>query len=132
MALDKNNNVYVANSKANTIVVYKQITVPSQSIISSPLLNNPTGVAVDASFNIYVANSGGNSILSFGYNSLTSTYNPPVEILTQSSFPTLSGPVALAVDRFGALYIANTGDNTILKYDPANPTIPPSILFRRD
>ena len=128
VALDKNNNVYVANSKANTIVVYNQ-AVPSQSIISSPLLNNPTGVAVDASLNIYVANCGGNSILFFGYNSLTSTYNSAVEILTQSSFPTLSGPVALAVDRFGALYITNTGDNTILKYDPANPTIPPSILF---
>ena len=91
--------------------------------LPSSWLDNPTGVAVDASGNIYIADYSSNRIREVNTSGIISTVAGNG---TLGSFASgddgdpatssqLNNPCGVAVDGSGNLYIANRGNNLILK-----------------
>ncbi|HEY4087201.1 MAG TPA: NHL repeat-containing protein, partial [Bryobacteraceae bacterium] len=96
-------------------------------------LNAPTGVAVDTSVSppiLYIADSGNNRVLAYRYATQL-TAGAPADIIigqvdrvsNQAQNPAnggrqtgLNNPTGLAVDKNGNLYVADTGNNRILRF----------------
>jgi hypothetical protein len=83
-------------------------------------LNNPEGLALDASGNLFIADNANNRIRQVGTNGIITTvagngtkgYSGDGRPATNAQ---LSGPVGVAVDVFGNLFIADTGNQVIRK-----------------
>ncbi len=81
-------------------------------------VNYPYGIAVDSSQNLYIANTGDNTIIKIE-NIL---FAAPQEIidsskLTSPQMPVDSFPQGIAIDSAGNIYIANTANHKISKFD---------------
>jgi hypothetical protein len=85
--------------------------------------NGPKGVAVDKNGNLYIADSGNNCVRKVAPNGIITTvagtgangYSGDGGPATSA---TLSGPVGVAVDAVGNIYIADNGNNAIRKVGP--------------
>ncbi|HXE64925.1 MAG TPA: hypothetical protein VN519_15370 [Bryobacteraceae bacterium] len=102
-------------------------------------LNAPAGVALDNSVSppiLYIADSGNNRVLGYRYSTQLIPGAPADVIIgqvdrfsNQAQNPAnggrqtgLNNPTGLAVDAKGNLYVADTGNNRILRYpQPLNP-----------
>jgi sugar lactone lactonase YvrE len=94
-------------------------------------MNQPNAVAIDKSVTpnrVYVADTSNNRVL--GYSSITALVNggPAVMVIGQTdlfssgggfqaSATNLNGPKAVAVDKLGNVYVADTGNNRVLEYN---------------
>ena len=108
------------------------LTAIAPNLVEGREFNNPQAIAVDASVNppiLYVADFGNNRVLAWknasaftkgdfadkviGQRDLLSTAfeGPEADLSTG-----LSSPVAVAVDSVGNLYVADAGNNRILRY----------------
>jgi len=148
VAVDNSGAIYVVDGGTNRRVlkfsagsvsaaaVYGQSSVtatgPTQigptSSVSCSVMNLPTDVAVDSSGGVYISDAGWNRILFFpnGYTqTATRVYGqascsistpPPV------SASSLNSPQGLTLDNSGNLYVADTGNNRVLVFGPANTT----------
>jgi sugar lactone lactonase YvrE len=85
----------------------------------------PWGAAIDSSGNIYVADRGNNRVLRFSSTTIGSS---AVNVLGQLSFTakapgttisTMQSPTGVAVDSFGNLYVADTENNRVLRFNLA-------------
>lgn len=81
---------------------------------------DPFGTAVDAYGNVFVADGAGNRIRRIGRDGLVATFAGGAAgfadgIGAAAAFDT---PSALAIDRLGNLYVADTGNNAIRKIGP--------------
>jgi sugar lactone lactonase YvrE len=92
------------------------------STVSAATLSFPTGAAIDASGTLYVADSGNNRVLIYfdAWNDATADV-----VLGQASMTTfaagsalnqLNAPQAVWVDGSGAVWVADAGNNRILKF----------------
>jgi sugar lactone lactonase YvrE len=95
-------------------------------------MNSPTGIAVDAYGNLYVAQLGSNRVLRF--NSVATKANGANAdgVLGQPDFTSSIGtttqsgmrnPDCVAVDTSGNLYVADAGNNRVLRFN-ASGTLP--------
>lgn len=113
-------------------------------------LNSPAGVALDNSVTppiLYIADSGNNRVLGYRYSTQL-TPGAPADIIigqvdrfsNQAQNPAnggrqtgLNNPTGIAVDANGNLYVADTGNNRILRYpqpfNPANANEFPSLVI---
>ncbi|HVY93051.1 MAG TPA: hypothetical protein VHA14_09895, partial [Bryobacteraceae bacterium] len=113
-------------------------------------LNSPAGVALDNSVTppiLYIADSGNNRVLGYRYSTQL-TPGAPADIIigqvdrfsNQAQNPAnggrqtgLNNPTGVAVDANGNLYVADTGNNRILRYpqpfNPANVNEFPSLVI---
>lgn len=132
VAVDRNNNIYVADTANNEVreftaggvIVRIAGTGASGSsgdgaAATAATLSGPAGVAVDGAGNVYIADTGNNKIryvdgqtgiISSLAGTGTAGYTGDGSAAAGAS---LSGPTALALSRSGALYIADTGNNTV-------------------
>ncbi len=111
VAVDRMGNVYIADSGNGRILLYPR-NGPCRVILER--LNEPSGLAVDNLRNIlYVAETGSNRILCIA------TTNYQTMICVQGI---VSQPTGLAIDEFGNLYIADTGNSRILRRTPQGGT----------
>jgi sugar lactone lactonase YvrE len=102
----------------------------SQSTISQPgiltdtsgnyisQLNNPSGITMDLSGNLYIADTGNNRICMVDPSGNFTTYaGSPIGIAgyldSGSSGALFNGPTSIAVDKFGRVFVADTGNNAI-------------------
>ncbi|HEY8899439.1 MAG TPA: NHL repeat-containing protein [Chthoniobacterales bacterium] len=92
-------------------------------------MNAPQGVAVDTSGNLWVADTGNNRVLKFTGASKIATSGPDANAFfgqeeDDTGTPTTSqrgmnAPTGLAFDSAGALYVADKGNNRVLKFNGA-------------
>ena len=104
----KAENLFVSNYGANTI---SKITASGSvsTFSSSPLLNQPYGMAFNASGDLFVANLGADNILKLTLDGTASVF---------SSDPLLAGPAGVVFDASGDLLVANANLTTISKITP--------------
>ncbi len=133
VAFDGAGNVYIADMgnnmvrKVNTSGIISTIAGNGSagfggdgSLAAYGILNAPSGVAVDAAGNIYIADKGNNRIRKISTLGIISTYaGTGVAGYSGDGAAAknakLNGPIGLAVDRLGDLYIADAGNNAIRK-----------------
>ena len=127
LAVDKDGNVYVADSSNDTIRKIapngRVTTVAGKAGVSgssngpgpAALFNNPFAVAVDPTGIVYVADSGNNMIrkISGAANVESMNGQDNTAGAADGFFPHFSNPQALAVDSRMDVYVADTGNGTL-------------------
>jgi sugar lactone lactonase YvrE len=135
LAVDADNNLYVADSANNrirrvntngvitTVAGYGSGTYAGDGgAATNASLRSPQGVAVDTMGNLYIADTGDNRIRKVDTNGVittvagngTGTYAGDGSAATNAS---LFSPYALAWDAAGNMYVADAGNNRIRKVD---------------
>jgi sugar lactone lactonase YvrE len=132
LALDKEGNIYVAdtaNHQVRKITPDGKVTTLAGSGTPGSAngtgkdasFKRPTGVAVDASGNVYVADQG---------NNLIREINPQGAVTTlagsgaqgwddgPATLASFNRPFGVAVDFYGNVYVADTGNNVIRQVTP--------------
>jgi sugar lactone lactonase YvrE len=119
---------YLAASTSNRVL--KVTVLPGQSVnngqwqtssctvVQSPEISRPAGLALDAQGNLYIADSGSNRVIEV---MLDGSIRPVAGVGTtgfsgdggQAVKAQLNGPTGVAVDATGALFIADTGNNRV-------------------
>ena len=115
VAIDNEGDVFFADSSQNAI-----LEVPAGSATTVALgtgFNAPTGVAVDGAGNVYVADTGNSRIVEIPVvNGVLSTSAQETLIASGTSIAgmALSDPAGIAIDAFGDLYIADSGNKRVV------------------
>lgn len=122
MALDEENDLYVAQTRGHTIEIYAPESTSRIGAISSGL-NEPVDMAFDATGHLYVLNQGklaGTNGTATGYVAVFRTGgNAPVRYVTAG----IDSPQKLAFDPKGNLYVLNAAERdgtngTVAEYPP--------------
>jgi hypothetical protein len=114
LAFDGAGNLFVANQAVNTVSRFApDATTPSATLTG---LDAPRALAFDSTGNLFVANTGGptdegTTVSKFAKDALAQLTAAPSATLTG-----LNGPVALAFDSAGNLFVANKTGNTVSKF----------------
>ena len=137
VAVDSAGNLYIADT-ANNVV--RKVTAAGAistlagngksgfggdgSAATSAQLNAPQGIAVDASANVYIADTGNARIRKVSSGGTISTYagngTPGYAGDGQAATSAaLNGPLAVALDKAGNLYIADSQNNRVRVVTPA-------------
>ncbi len=134
LAIDANNNVYVADYGSNRIrMITAAGTVSTLAGSTNGYVNatgtsakfkNPRGVTVDASGNVYVADSNNNAIRMIAPGGAVTTYAGSTSGTGGTTNGTgtaarFNNPYGLAVDASGNIYVADTYNHMIRKITPA-------------
>jgi sugar lactone lactonase YvrE len=92
-------------------------------------LNNPWGIMLDAAGNLWVADSGNNRVLRFPRALTCASGSPADLVLGQADFTNngaattsggMSSPKAVFLDASGTLWVADTGNNRVLRFASAS------------
>jgi hypothetical protein len=127
IALDGAQSLYVLDNSATgspvTIINGQTLTsthpIAQATTFGGAALSAPLGIAVDGYSNIFIADTGNNRIVEAHQFGAAATDNIVVVPSTFTFSGTkLSGPTGVAVDASQDLFIADTGNNRIVKYSP--------------
>ena len=112
---------------AGNVTTYAGTGVAGHADGSNATFNAPRGIVVDHDGNLYVADTGNHIIrrIDTARNTWTPVGNP-----TQSGYNNADGQVALfsfpkgiAINAEGMIFIADTGNNTIRKFNPVENSV---------
>ena len=147
LALDKNGNIFIADSSNNCVREIAGLTTPQTAVgqcvndssgSSSTALNNPYGLAFSADGLLFISESGTGHNNVFGFNSGTNSlaliaglatgasgpYNVSQEGQAASLVP-LNQPLGVTTDTGGSIYLADSQNNIVRKLG-ANLAFPPT------
>lgn len=140
IAVDQAGNTFIADAVNNVIteipaaggtpvnlaVVSAPYSVTTTSSTGTPTttkypalpISAPLGVAVDGAGNLYIADTGNNQVIELPIvnGSYTANLSKATVLASQFLAPGLKSPSGVFVNGNGDLYIADTGDNTIVFY----------------
>lgn len=127
-----------------------QYTTIGPNVVEGRELNSPEGVALDMSVSppiLYIADTGNNRIVAYRYTTQNTTGAPVADLILgqQDRFSNIAQgpgttfstglhfPTGLAVDASGNLYVADTGNNRVVRYpkpfsQPAGSQFPDIII----
>ncbi|HTM49950.1 MAG TPA: hypothetical protein VL285_14760 [Bryobacteraceae bacterium] len=125
LAFDAAGNLYVADSGNNRLrkIAPDGLISTAAGDGTPTVLKGPAGVAVDAAGAVYIADADNNRVRKLAGGTLTTVAGTGTAGFagdTQAATAAqLNRPTAVAVDRAGALYIADTDNNRIRRVTPA-------------
>ncbi len=134
VAVDSADNVYVADSRNNTIrkitpagvvstLAGQGITGSADGTGRAAQFSYPSGVAVDSADNVYVADTSNNTIRKITPAGVVSTLAGSPGVVGSAdgtgNAARFYQPSGVAVDSAGNIYVADTGNHTIRKITPA-------------
>ena len=117
LAVDGAQNLYIADTGNNRVVVYSASGATSVLATGSITLGSPYAVAVYPSGQVVVSDKANGVVLLNGSSSQVLTFS--------SAYPT-TGAKGVALDAAGNIYVANTSGNQVLEL---NVTTPQAITF---
>ncbi|MBI3638691.1 MAG: hypothetical protein HY223_00055 [Thaumarchaeota archaeon] len=133
IALDSSGNIYLADRANNRIEIFNSSEVfvrqfgvagfdpdgPGPLQAPPGTFNNPTGIAVDKFGNIYVSDSGNNRVEVFNstgtFKGQIGRYgiDPDGAGPLQAPNGTFYDPIGITINKFGNLFVADSGNNRI-------------------
>lgn len=119
VAIDSQNNLYIADTGNNRIVKLDQSGNASAVNTGLFSLSRPAGVALDLNDDLYISDAGNNRVLEIA------AAGGQTFVVTTTGF-SLSNPSSVSIDKNDTLYIADTGNNRIVTV-PASGS--PSQIF---
>lgn len=134
LAIDKNNNLYVADlgNKIRKITPERVVTTIAGSgapgsangFGTAASFNHPSGIAVDGNGNLYIADFANNKIRKIAPNGQVTTLagnpnNNPGSTDGMDTSASFNHPLGVAVDENGYVYVADGYNNKIRKISPA-------------
>ena len=135
VAIDKNGNIYVADSFNNlirkispqgavsTIAGVYGMRGSADGTVLTATFNSPTDVAVDDAGNVYVADNLNNVIRKISSGGIVSTLAGIAGVSGSKDGPgasaTFNSPLGIAIDNTGNFYVADALNNKIRKITPA-------------
>jgi len=144
VALDAAGNLYIADSGANVILRVDAATLAITTVAgtgtagyggdggaaTSATLNTPSGIAATADGTFYIADTGNNVVRRVDgqtgiITTAAGTAGPGGYTGDggQAALATLNAPVSVALDDYGKLYMADTGNNVIRMVNPVTGII---------
>jgi hypothetical protein len=148
LALDSNDNLYVADTSNNRVLYYPSGSTTATRVygqggdftantannngVSATSLNTPTGLALDSNGNLFVSDAANHRVMYYpaGNTTATQVYGQGGDFSSNStnnggiSADSLYFPSGLALDSSGNLYVADTANSRVLGF--ASPTPPES------
>ena len=131
IAVDTDGNIYVADTGNNRIrkidttqnvTTYAGTGVVGNADGATATFNAPQGIAIDSAGVLYVADTGNHIIRKIDTNRNTSTPvgDPTIAgyLNATSNSAKFSSPKGIAINGEGLIFVADTGNNTIRKFDP--------------
>lgn len=116
----------LSNGQAATLVLGQPSLTSEMPTTSRSGMATPVAVAVDpASGRLFVADTGNHRVLRFASAQALSNGAPAEAVLGQATFTDntpaagegMNGPLGVAVDSAGRLWVADTGNNRVLRFD---------------
>ncbi|MES2303969.1 MAG: NHL repeat-containing protein [Gemmatimonadota bacterium] len=122
IAFDATHHLWVANRGNGTLVRYDQgqldgsgTPVPTVTISG---VGRPTGLAFDAAGALWVSDNQANTLVKYAPAQLRATGTPEPEVVVNDLANRLVNPAGLAFDAAGNLWVANTGNQRVLRFTP--------------
>ncbi len=131
VAVDKNGNIYVADSfnelirkigtNGTVTTVAGQTGIIGSADGMNATFNSPSAVVIDNNGNLYVADQGNNLIRKIAPNGLVSTFAGKAGVTgsTNGMNATFSSPTGIAFDNAQNLYVTDTYNNLVRMITPA-------------
>ena len=124
MDFDATGDLWVADAGNNHVVEYTatQLAVSGSPIPAVTLESNgtnlvsPVGLTFDKAGDLWVTNNFGDSVVEFTASQLGSSGGPTPAVMISANNGSLSGPIGLAFDASGNLWVANGGNNRVIAY----------------
>ena len=140
---DAAGDLWVVNFNGRSVVEYASNAfsggpqAPERTISSdsSGSLNSPAGCTFDHSGDLWVANDLTNTVVEYAPGTPASGAQVPIATISSDGSDSLSGPVALAFDPSGDLWVANYDNSTVVEYtvsDLASGSQVPAVTISAD
>jgi gliding motility-associated-like protein len=138
LASDAQGNIYVGDANnnkiriispsgaVNTLAGHSGDYAYKDGIDTTARFANPSGVSVDASGNVYVADFDNNVVRKIGLDQQVSTLagsGSAGSVNANGAAASFNGPVGVASDASGNVYVADRSNNLIRKISPAGDVI---------
>ncbi|CAF1027403.1 unnamed protein product [Adineta steineri] len=137
ISVDDSGTVYVADYWNHRIQkwVYgasSGVTVAGNGSIGNSLmqLNYPKSVVVDTNGYMYIVDTGNNRIVKWAPNANSGVCIIACSGVSGNQMNQLSGPVSLAFDSQGSIYIGDMGSNRVQKFQNMNNTGPTTTTIQ--
>ncbi|MEM9015823.1 MAG: NHL repeat-containing protein [Verrucomicrobiota bacterium] len=154
IAIDGDGTLWVADTKNHRVLRFDSAAAksngsPADGVLGQPVFNKvvpgvsdklmfePSDVAVDSRGNLYVASRVNNRVIIFSNAAALPNGSSATKVLGQETMESnfassgangMSAPEGVALDAAGTLYVSDTGNNRVLRFDePLNRVIPAGV-----
>lgn len=125
LAFDGKGDLWVANDMANSVVEFTSTQLATSGTptpvvtltATSASIAGPLGIAFDAGGNLWVSNATAPfSVVKFAASQLVASGAPAPAVVLAPNAGSLNGPVGLAFDLGGNLWVANATAGTVVEF----------------